>query len=400
VTPPHPHEVDRSRSTELAVLIAAKTVANTALRWVGPFLPTLERAFDTTVGTLTSVIGVAELGGLTTAATGRQLDRGHRRRLFVAGLWAVALSSAIALIGTVQWFAVAFVVLVVGVANLTVAGLALISARVPYSQRGRAIGLFETSWALALLLGAPTIALLISAFGWRGPFVALAAVASLAALAVGRFVSADVTTARAPRTRGAPAVRTQPLPTTAWLPLLSSALVAAAGLSVFVVSGAFLSDRHSVSTAGLGLVAMGFGALELVSSGSAAAFSDRIGKRLSVALGLVVLFLGLGLTASSDDSLVVAVLGLTLFLCGFEYAFVTSLSLMSEAAPLARGKALGIGNSIGTVARAGAVFASGQLYERVGISGSLALSAVAGAAALALLALSRAAVDPVFERVG
>jgi MFS transporter, DHA1 family, inner membrane transport protein len=386
---------ERTRSTELAVLIAAKTVANAALRWVGPFLPTLERAFDTTVGTLTSVIGVAELGGLTTAAAGRHLDRGHRRGLFVAGLWAVAVSSAIALIGTVQWFAVAFVVLVVGVANLTVAGLTLISARVPYTKRGRAIGLFETSWALSLLLGAPAIAVLISLFGWRGPFIALAAAASLAALAVRRFVAADVVTPGSDRvTAAAPR-----LPSTAWMPLFSSALVAASGLSVFVVSGAFLSDRHSVSTAGLGLVAMGFGALELVSSGSAAAFSDRVGKRRSVAIGVMVLFLGLGLTAASGDSLVLAVLGLTLFLCGFEYAFVTSLSLMSEAAPLARGRALGIGNSIGTVARAGAVFASGQLYELLGISGSLLLAAVAGVVALVLLALSRAGVDPALERI-
>jgi MFS transporter, DHA1 family, inner membrane transport protein len=397
VTTPPLQAADRSRSTELAVLIAAKTVANAALRWVGPFLPTLERAFDTTVGTLTSVIGVAELGGLTTAAAGRHLDRGHRRALFVAGLWAVAISSAIALIGTVQWFAVAFVVLVIGVANLTVAGLTLISSRVPYTQRGRAIGLFETSWALSLLLGAPAIAVLISVFGWRGPFVALAAAAALAAVVVRRLVPGDVVTAGPSRVSDSSA--TPRLPRTAWLPLFSSALVAAAGLSVFVVSGAFLSDRHSVSTAGLGLVAMGFGALELVSSGSAAAFSDRVGKRRSVAIGVMVLFLGLGLTAASGDSLVAAVLGLTLFLCGFEYAFVTSLSLMSEAAPLARGRALGIGNSIGTVARAGAVFASGQLYELLGISGSLVLAAVAGALALVLLALSGAGADQALERI-
>jgi MFS transporter, DHA1 family, inner membrane transport protein len=376
---------ERSRAAHLVVLTVAKTVANTALRWVGPFLPTLERAFGTSIGTLTSIIGIAELGGLSTAATGRFLDRGHQRRLFVAGLLAVALSSAIATIGSIQWFAVAFAVLIVGVANLTVAGHAWIAARVPYAERARSIGIFETSWAFALLLGAPAIALLIEWFDWRGPFVALAISATVAAAAVTRLVPADVVTAAH---RPADRAREPRLPASAWAPLCSSALIAASGLSIFVISGAFLSDRHGVSTAGLGLVATGFGALELVSSAGSAAFADRIGKRPSVAIGLAGLGAGLALTAISADSLVIAVLGLTLFLSGFEFAFVTSLSLVSEAAPLARGRALGIGNSIGTIARAAAVFSSGQLYESLGIGGSLALSAATGTVAALLVRLS------------
>ena len=67
----------RSNRVQLGVLTAAKVVANTALRWVGPFLPTLERAFGVSTSTLTSVMGVAELGGLTTILTGPALDRGH-----------------------------------------------------------------------------------------------------------------------------------------------------------------------------------------------------------------------------------------------------------------------------------------------------------------------------------
>ena len=66
---------------------------------------------------------------------------------------------------------------------------------------------------------------------------------------------------------------------------------------MFVVSGAWLDDRHGVSTAGLGLVATGFGAVELVASMSAAAFSDRIGLRRSVLIGLGVLGLGLAIAA-------------------------------------------------------------------------------------------------------
>jgi predicted MFS family arabinose efflux permease len=366
----------RSTRVELVVLTGAKVVSNTALRWVGPFLPTLERAFSTSTGTLTSVMGVCELGGLSTAASGPALDRGHERRIFVLGLLAVAASSLVALGGTVETFAISFALLVLGVSNLTVAGHAWIGHRVPFAGRSRAIGVFEMSWAIALLVGAPILAVLIASFGWRGPYVLLAGASVIAAVAVGRLVSAG-----APRRRDRTAVH-PPLPRSAWAPMVASAATAAAGLGIFVVSGAWLDDAHGLSTGGLGLVAAGFGVVELVSSGSVAGFGDRIGARRSVLIGLVALGAGVATMLTSGDSRTIAIVGLLVFLTGFEFAFVSSLTLVTEAAPLARGRAIGISNALGTVARASAVVASGQLYEASGMAGSLLLAATAGGVAL------------------
>jgi predicted MFS family arabinose efflux permease len=262
----------RSVRRQLVVLTGAKSIANTALRWVGPFLPTLERAFGTTTGTLTGIMGVAELAGLTTGATGRFLDRGHERTVFCLGLLAVAASSAIALGGSVALFAVSYVLLVLGVGNLTVAGHAWIAHRVPFATRSRAIGSFETSWALALLIGAPILALLIRVFDWRGPYVALLCGAIAAAGLAWRLVSPGSPTAHAAERP----VRAR-LPRSAWGPMLGSAAIAATGMSVFIVSGAWLDDAHGVSTGGLGLVAAGFGALELMSSSWR---HDRLSHRL------------------------------------------------------------------------------------------------------------------------
>jgi MFS transporter, DHA1 family, inner membrane transport protein len=376
----------RSLRRQLVVLTGTKSIANTALRWVGPFLPTLERAFGTTTATLTGIMGVAELGGLTTGATGPLLDRGHERTVFCLGLVAVAASSAIALGGSVALFAVSFVVLVLGVGNLTVAGHAWIAHRVPYSTRSRAIGSFETSWALALLLGAPLLALLIRWFGWRGPYVALACAAAVAATLVWALVapglprSGETTTVTTPRVR---------LPRSAWPPMLATAAIAATGMSVFIVSGAWLDDAHGVSTGGLGLVAALFGALELVSSSSVALFADRVGARRSVAAGLVVLGCGLAIIATSGSSQALAIGGLAVFLTGFEYGFVSSLTLVSEAAPAARGRAIGLASMLGTLARSAAVIAAGQLYDAFGISGPVVWSAVTGSFAMAATIFSR-----------
>jgi predicted MFS family arabinose efflux permease len=373
-----PRAAPRRLRPELVTLTAAKVVSNAALRWVGPFLPTLQRAFGTTTGTLTGIMGASELGGLTTLLTGSMLDRGHERTMFVLGLLAVSASSAIALGGSVETFALSFALLVIGVGNLTVAGHAWIGHRVPYARRGRAIGLFETSWAVSLLVGAPVLALLIRWVGWRGPYVALTIGGALAALVVLRLVEPGLAVARDPD------VRHERLPAGAWPAMIASASIAATGLGVFIVSGTWLDERHGVSTAGLGLIAASFGGVELVSSTTVAVAADRLGVRRSVAGGLLLVLTGATTMAVSGDSTSLAIGGLALFLAGFEYAFVSSLTIVTEAAPNARGRAIGISNALGTVARAGAVAGSGQLYERFGIGGSLTMASTTACLALAI----------------
>lgn len=373
--------MSRTPRSELAALTGAKVVSNTALRWVGPFLPTLERAFSTTTGTLTGVMGVCELGGLSTIATGPTLDRGHERRVFVTGLLAVSVSSLIALIGTVPAFAASFLVMILGVSNLTVAGHAWIGHRVPFAARGRAIGTFETSWAIALLVGAPLLAALIAGVGWRGPYIALAVGAALAAVAVLVLVGSG-----SPHLTGTAPVDRVPLPRTAWPPMIGSALTAAAGIGTFVISGTWLDDAYGLSTGGLGVVAAMFGLAELGSSTLVATHGDRIGARRSVLAGLCVLAIGATAMLTAGDSRAVAIAGLIVFLLGFEYAFVSSLTLVSEAAPQARGRAIGLSNAMGTVARATSVFVGGQLYEAYGMTGTLTM--VGGCATAAFVAFS------------
>jgi predicted MFS family arabinose efflux permease len=83
------------------------------------------------------------------------------------------------------------------------------------------------------------------------------------------------------------------------------------------------------------------------------------------------------------------IVGLVMFLLGFELAFVVSLSLVSEAMPDARGATLAVGNAVGTVARAGGAVLSGWLYGRHGIDGTAWLSASAAIVAAVSLLVSR-----------
>ncbi len=370
----------------LAKLTGTKSVANTALRWIPPFLPTLERAFGATTTQLTTVIGVGEFAGLSTLLTGRHLDRRHERAVMVAGLGAISLSAVIALAGSILTFAASFVLLIAGVANFTVAGHAWISHRVDYRWRARAIGVFETSWAIALLVGAPIVAVLITNFGWRGPFVAIAGASAAAAVLVAVTIPP-----RRPSEHDDGGDRGDggPIPLRAWLVIIGTSLMALAGISVFVISGTWLDDRFGVSTAGLGVVAMTFGGAELIASASTAAFADRVGKVTSAIGGLAMLGAGLVVMLSAGDAVIVGVAGLLLFLLGFEYGFVTSLAIVSEAVPHARGKTIAMASAIGTFARGGGTILSGVLYGAHGIAGTAALAGAAATAALACFLTSR-----------
>lgn len=383
-------------------LVGAKTVANTALRWLPLFLPTLEPAFSATTTQLTTVLGAGELAGLSTVASGSRLDRGRERLVLLTSMALLTASTLIALIGTLASFAVSFFVLVLAVSNYTVAGQTWISHRVGYDRRARALGLYETSWALALLVGAPIVAVLINVFGWRGPFVALAVASGLATVVIASTLprwaatESDVVIESAAearidaRRRGHRQVRTRAAITArAWLVMVGSAATAMAGLGVFVVSGSWLDDAFGIPTSGIGAVAVGFGAAELVSSLASAGLADRVGKLRSTIAGLVLLIVGLAVMVSADARVVVGVIGILTFLLGFEYAFVTSLSLVSEAMPDARGTTLAVSNAVGTIARAAGAVGSGWLYSAHGINGTATMSALCAVAAIACLVLSR-----------
>ena len=368
---------------ELLRLTVGKAVANTALRWIPFFLPTLALAFDASTAPLTTVLGVGEMAGLSTLAIGGRLDAGHERPLLVGALGLIVVSAALALVGTLAFFTTSFVLLILGVSTYTVAGHTYLSQRAAFERRGRVIGIFETSWASALLVGAPIVAVLVDRFGWRGPFVAIAGAATAAAVVVAR------TEVSPPRRAAGPSASHGPIDLAAWAVVLASAAIAMAGLTTIVIAGTWLDEGLGVSTAGVGVVAMAFGAAELGASSASAVFSDRAGKARTTSLALAAVVIGLVVMTQAGESLVVGASGLLIFCLGFEYAIVTSFSIVSEAVPTSRGRVLAVNIAIGTVARGSGTVASGFLYEWVGIRGPATLSILAAAVAVILLGTSR-----------
>lgn len=365
---------------EITKLTYAKGSVNTGIRWLPFFLPILAVAYNESTTTLAALLGLAEAAGLSTLLVGRWLDAGRERLVIVLALITVALSSALALVGSVWLFAAALILLGAASGHVTVAGHAWISARVPFERRARFIGIYEVSWASALLIGVPLIALLIDTFGWRGPFVAVAGASLVGAAFVGAMEDGEEYQRR-PMAKANKASLTSD----AWIIIGAASAIALAGLTTIVVVGTWLDSTLGVSTGGIGLVAMSFGVAELTASSGSSAFADRLGKRRTMQSSVAFMLVGLAVIAITGTSLAIGVVGLIVFFLGFEYSIVTSFSLVSEAMPQIRGRVLGIGNAVSTVSRGVGVASSGFLYDRFEIGGPVTVSVVAATLSFALL---------------
>jgi len=368
---------------ELAKLTAGKAVNTTSFRWLPFFLPVLAAAFMTSTSTLTTILGLGEMAGLTTLVVGRHLDGGRERQIMAGALALSASMSLVAVTANLWLFAGSFVLLMVGAATYTVAGHTYLSRRVAFAQRARTIGIFEVSWASALLVGVPIIALLISAFGWRAPFIVLSILGLMMAVVVARSTDSTPLLADA-----ASATDESRLSVDAWILIAAGVAISVAGLTTIVIAGTWLSEAFGVSTAGIGLVAVAFGLAELAGSVSSAAIADRVGPVAGARYALVVTVVGLLVMSQAGTSLVLGVIGLLGFFLGFEFAIVTSFSFVSEAMPAARGRVLATNNAFGTLGRGAGVISSGPLYETFGIGGPVALSVIATIVALTFMTVS------------
>ena len=169
---------------------------------------------------------------------------------------------------------------------------------------------------------------------------------------------------------------------------MASAATAVTGLTTIVIAGTWLDDALGVSTGGVGLVAMAFGAAELVASTSSAAVADRIGPNLATRITLAMAVAGLLVMTQAGTSLLIGASGLFLFFVGFEFAIVTSFSIVSESMPAARGRVLATNVAVGTLFRGVGVMASGTLYAAFGVGGPAGVSLISAVVAIGLLAVA------------
>lgn len=371
---PHPIRVT------LAFLSAERLVMNTAYRFVYPFLPVIARGLGVPLEQAALLVSVRHVAGLGTPAVARVMGHGELRRrlittgllLFVAGSAVTALTSAY--VGALLGFAL------LGLAKpvFDVSAQAYIADRIPYERRARYLAVFEFTWAGALLVGAPATGWLISRTDWATPFWVFGVLSVAAILLVPRFVDADHLTSHA-------SVAGRRFSRSGIAFLVVAGFFSLASEMIIVVFGAWLENSFGLSLAALGGAAFLIGASELAGEGATFGFTDRIGKRRAVIVGLMISATAFALLIPVRNEMALGLAMLSIALFGFEFTIVSSIPLASELVPRARARYLawmvvamslarGVGAAIGPI-----------LFRSFGLPGPASAAVVADIVAAVIL---------------
>lgn len=364
----------------LARLTLARLGANSIYRFAPPFLAVIASDLDVSLTTLGIVLAVSELVGLSGPLIGRVSERLPRRGAMAIGLLAIAGGAGLA--GAAPGApALAGALVIVSVAKMLfdISLVGWVAERVPYAQRGRAIGLTETSWAGGLLVGVPIMGLVTAAASWRWGYAA----AALAVAALAVSLQRRLPEAPAARMRGQSQHRA-PLGA-GWLLVLTLGTMMASSQAIIVVFGSWLEDEHGLGVVGLAAVVVALGVAELLSSLATASRSDRWGKPVAVAVGVAVMVPAALALAALGDVLVIGLVALVLYIAGFEFAIVSSIPMSTELVPGQPSAGIGMAIGAGTLGRAVLSIPATAAYEWGGLWAPALLAAVLAASTLATM---------------
>lgn len=339
---------------QLLLLTAGRFILTTGARMVYPFLPALARGLGVSLTQMANLLALRALLGIPVSGVGTLSERFGRKPLMLAGLLLFTVGNLLILIIPTFW-ALGLTLSLGLFAKLTYDPVmhAYVSDRVPYSWRGRALALTETSWAGALLVGVPLIGLIISRYGWQAPFGGLALLSASAALAVWRLLPDD---SRAPThetswRRHAALLRRYPQ---VWATAAYALMLMVSSEMFFVAYGDWLESGYQLSLTRLGFVSTVIGAAELVGETGAGWVGDALGKRRTTLIMGLSAAVWYALIPRLGQGLGVAMLGIFLLFLSAEMAFVALLPIFTEMIPQARtvalatlALALGIGRALG-----------------------------------------------------
>jgi predicted MFS family arabinose efflux permease len=371
----------RAIARPLGFLAAARFVINTATRFVYPFLPAIARGLGVPLTAAGVLVSARWLSGLATPGVVTAVGGARHRRLIRLALALFTVGSLVTAATNVYLGAlVGFILMGVAKPVYDITSQAYISDRVPYARRARYLAVFELTWAGALLIGAPAAGWLLARAGWNAPFWLFGLLIGLALLATGWALDPDSEAARSDRTR------------VAWH-RSALALIAVVGLfnlaaeSMFVVYGAWLENGFGLSLAALGVTAVIIGVAELAGEGATIAFTDRIGKRRAVAIGLIVASAGYLMVGLAQAQLVAGMVAFAIGIGGFEFTIVSSIPLATEMAPMARTRYLAWSIVATSIGRAGGAALGPVLFEAFGVGANALLATAANLAGLTVLLL-------------
>jgi DHA1 family inner membrane transport protein len=369
---------------QVILLTAARTTLNTANRMVYPFLAVFARGLGIDIASISLVMSARSFTAVCTPFLAPAVERRGRKfgMLLAMALFTLA-NTALFLFPTYAVFFISQCVSYLSLYLMYSTVHAYVGDQVPYAVRGRSAAIFEFSWSLSFIIGVPLTGLLISGAGWRSPFSIFAGLGLLSFLLIMRFI---------PRPHPSTSQRINLL---AGLKIILKSRSAVAGLlfsvlfhigneTVNLVFGVWMEDSFGLKIAALGAAALIIGIADLSGESLSAIWVDRLGKKRSVLIGVLVNIASVVSLIWMGGALWSALVSLFFFFLSFEFVVVSFLPVMSEVLPEARATLMAYEVAAHAAGRGfGALVASG-LYA-LGFSANIVAAAAVGVLSLWLL---------------
>jgi predicted MFS family arabinose efflux permease len=231
-----------------------------------------------------------------------------------------------------------FIALLLGAAGKIIFDPAMqahLGDQVVYHRRSTAIALTEIGWSAASLLGLPIVGWFIARQGWVSPFPLLALMMLISLVLIWRVVPDDRLTPSSHTTLRSAwnSILNHPPAIAA---LATSLLISVGNESVNIVYGLWLEGSFGLQVVALGAASSVIGFAELSGEGLVATFTDRLGKKRAVSIGLLITTVACILLPIIGRNIAGVLFGLFLFYLSFEFTFVSLIPLVTELVPTAR----------------------------------------------------------------
>ena len=320
----------------LIAFILVRLVVSTVFRMVFPFLPALARGLGVPIESVAAAVSARSALGLTGPVLGAIADMRGRKQALVGAL--LVFGASMVIVSIWPFYTVFFIGLVIsgGATVLIDSSIhAYLGDSIPYAQRGRATATVELGWSLAYVIGIPLMGLGMANFGWSAPFIWLGCAGLLAGGLIGLVLPRTV-----PISGSWVDLRDglrKILATTPLLGLLLALLMTFANQVISIVFGIWMEDSFGLRLEELGAASIVIGLAGLIGVGCAVLFTDRLGKRWAIGLGLVVNSVICLILPLLVNQLWGALSALFIFYLSFEFAITSLLPLMTTLSTQARG---------------------------------------------------------------
>ena len=379
----------RDELAVLVVLFSATVIVATGIQMGNALFPSLSRLMGVPVSRITLLVSVWAFTGLLSPLFGPPSDRYGHGTFVLVGLGAFSLGNVLCAVAPSFLVLLVFQVIVgLGYAIFSFSTSAVVGDVFAYETRARAMSIVRLAVSVTALVGVPVAAAIAERATARGSFGVVGGL-GLVVLVVAlpllrRRVQGERTRANEVEANLRGRMRDVVQQRSAMVGLLTVLGWAAVPTGVFIYLAAWLEQAFQLTEAQVGLTFSMAGVGGLIGNAMTAAWADRLSKKRSALLGLLVLSVTAMLLPRLPTVAVVSV-GFVVFVAALEFGIASFGTLMTELAPASRGTLMSLFSLFNGIATGAVPMALGLLWESRGYAAvTLVLGAVGLSTAVAI----------------